>query len=128
VAQGDVKKAVARPSWERAIERVMVDDNGCWLWSGAFSGSGYGQIREGSRSDGTRRVRHVHIVMWEHFEGPVPDGLELDHLCRVRECCNPGHLELVTHQENMRRMVLTDAERQRRSEWASLLNQIRWSL
>jgi hypothetical protein len=126
MTQGDVKKALARSPFERAIERVVVDDNGCWLWPGATA-SGYGMIRVGSHSDGTRRTKAVHVVMWEHFEGPVPDGLELDHLCRVRPCSNPGHLEPVTHQENMRRMVLTETERQRRSEWIHFVNEFRWS-
>jgi len=44
--------------------------------------------------------------MYEYFKGPVPDGLELDHLCRVRSCCNPDHLEPVTHKENIRRGFL----------------------
>lgn len=41
--------------------------------------------------------------MYEHVKGPVPDGLELDHLCRVHNCVNPAHLEAVTHAENVRR-------------------------
>ena len=72
--------------------------NGCWLWTRSTR-AGYGRW--------TRRDEHenrvAHLVIWEALNGPVPDGLELDHLCRVRCCVNPGHLELVTHSENVLR-------------------------
>src|ERR1035441_8724960 len=71
----------------------------CWPWTGCTSPSGYGTI-------GVRyKVRRAHVVAYEQLVGPVPDGLELDHLCRVRACCNPAHMEPVTHAENMRRGV-----------------------
>lgn len=128
---GDAKKAQARPAYERVFARVVVDDEmGCWLWPGASTGSEthpYGMVREGSRSDGTRRTRATHIVLWEYFEGPVPEGLELDHLCRVTLCCNPGHLEPVTHQENSARMVLSEAERERRADWMREVGRRRWA-
>lgn len=49
------------------------------------------------------RETFAHIYEWEKVNGPTPDGLELDHLCRNPSCCNPAHLEAVTHAENMRR-------------------------
>lgn len=66
----------------------------CWLWEGRLDAGGYGtaDIR-------SRRVR-VHRLVYEILVGPIQDGLELDHLCRVRACCNPDHLEPVTHLEN----------------------------
>ena len=71
----------------------------CWIWTGAKTELGRGVIRlSRQRSNG-----FVHKVAWELLNGPVPDGLELDHLCRVPLCVNPAHLEPVTHQENMRR-------------------------
>lgn len=67
----------------------------CWMWTA--SGSRYGLIRHGG---GTRVA---HRVVYELLVGPVPDGLELDHLCRVKYCCSPMHLEPVTHQVNVDR-------------------------
>ena len=64
--------------------------------------SGYGHVGEGGR--GGREVS-VHRVVWEHFRGPIPDGLELDHIdsCLRIRCCNPECLDPVTHLENQRR-------------------------
>lgn len=121
MATGDAKKAAARPAAHRVMDRVIVDDEtGCWMWPGATAGPAthrYGSVGTGSRSDGTRRNRATHIVTWEHFEGPVPEGLELDHLCRVTLCCNPGHLEPVTHAENLRRADWS-GDRSRRQDHA----------
>ena len=69
----------------------------CWDFCGGRSGGGYGQIA-------TDKVKHyVHTLVYTMLVGPVPEGMELDHLCRRRSCCNPAHLEPVTHRENMRR-------------------------
>jgi hypothetical protein len=70
---------------------------GCWIWPGAKTGDGYGNV--GWQCG---RVK-VHSLVYEHFVGPVPDGLELDHLCRNRDCANFEHLEAVTHQVNCQR-------------------------
>jgi len=69
----------------------------CWLWTRSTNGKGYGQIQKGSQKF------LVHRATFERLVGPVPDGLELDHLCRVRLCCNPEHLEPVTRKENILR-------------------------
>lgn len=69
----------------------------CWIWQGAVVHPGYGQMRR----DGRRVMAHRFYYEREH--GPVPDGLELDHLCRVYACVNPDHLEPVTHAVNMSR-------------------------
>lgn len=126
--QGDHNYRRARPPALRVMERVEVDEEGCWLWPGALR-QGYGAVMTGSRRDGDRRVRDCHLVTWEHFEGAVPEGLELDHLCRVRHCCNPGHLEPVTSAENTRRAMkhLSDIERARRSACMTELNRKRWA-
>lgn len=88
----------ATPPIARVYERLNVvgDEGSCWLWPGAKA-HGYGQVYGGGR------MLRVHIVVYEAEVGPVPDGLELDHLCRVRACARPSHLEAVTHVENMRR-------------------------
>jgi HNH endonuclease len=71
-----------------------VNEDGCWIWQAASTSGGYGQ----ASVNGHRQV--VHKLVWEFYNGPVPDGLELDHLCRQRHCWNPEHLEAVTHKVN----------------------------
>jgi len=73
----------------------------CWLWTGSTS-RGYGSIRLGG-ADQPRP--QVHRVAYELLVGPIPDGMEIDHLCRVRNCVNPDHLEPVTTSENLRRRI-----------------------
>jgi len=75
---------------------VRVD--GCWLWTGYINPNGYAMFGR----------RWAHRVAYEFFVGPIPEGLELDHLCRVPACVNPAHLEAVTHRENMRRAPATN--------------------
>lgn len=82
---------------DRIRAKVLVDENGCWLWQGAVSPTGYGQGSFGGR------FLYVHRVSYEAFVGPIPEGLQIDHLCRVRRCCNPMHLEPVTVRENLMR-------------------------
>lgn len=76
---------------------------GCWHWGGTLSENGYGLIsgpqREGSDTPSSTPIR-AHRFSYETTHGPVPDGLEVDHRCRVRPCVNPAHLEAVTSQVN----------------------------
>ena len=93
--------APLRPLAERFWPKVDRDGpNGCWSWLGARDQKGYGQIQRGGRGGG--RVR-AHQVAYELVVGPVPDGLQLDHLCRNPNCVNPAHLEPVTGRENVLR-------------------------
>ncbi|MFF8953854.1 HNH endonuclease signature motif containing protein [Streptomyces sp. NPDC014940] len=71
----------------------------CLVWTAAVSNTGYGAAWD----PGTKRVRTAHALAYEKSVGPVPEGLHLDHLCRVRACINPAHLEPVTPGENVRR-------------------------
>ena len=75
----------------------------CWEWTGARNNDGYGEFVVGSRTDGNNRLVRAHRLAYETLIGPIPDGLESDHLCRSRSCVNPGHLEPVTHRLNLRR-------------------------
>lgn len=85
----------------RFIQKFRIcETTGCWLWIGGTNSTGYGCFRIG------RSKKSAHVVSYEHFVGPKPEGLELDHLCRVRNCVNPEHLEPVTHAENIRRSPL----------------------
>lgn len=80
----------------RFLSRV-AQQGSCWLWTEPLSRSGYGQF------SAYGRTHAAHRWAYEHWVGPVPEGLELDHLCRVRHCVNPEHVEPVTHRENVLR-------------------------
>lgn len=78
----------------RFASRIHADPEGCWLWTGPTDSHGYAQ---------TRRDGLIHRATYVEAKGPIPHTLELDHLCRVRHCVNPNHLEPVTHRENVLR-------------------------
>lgn len=75
------------------------DSDTCWEWVGALDQDGYGIYTPGTGA----RARRAHRLSYEHFVGGIPTGRTLDHLCRVRSCVNPEHLEPVTNAENIRR-------------------------
>lgn len=86
---------------ERILEKILVNDKGCWVWQGAIykkKYSTYSQIRTSKT-----KTRKAHQVSYEVFVGEIPNGTELDHLCKNKLCVNPQHLEPVTHLENMKR-------------------------
>lgn len=97
---------------QRIRSRVVIDDNGCWMWQLYKDRHGYGRWQVAGVNLG------AHRVSFEAFVGPIPDGLELDHTChtedqdcpggidcRHRACVNPAHLEPVTSVENVARSV-----------------------
>lgn len=97
-----MKKFVAYTDAERAAafwDKVCKTDS-CWEWMACRFPLGYGL----AWWDGRNRLAHV--VSYELSFGPVPEGLELDHLCRNRSCVRPDHLEPVTHKTNVRRGLL----------------------
>lgn len=81
----------------------------CHVWQGGTDRNGYGQISY--YIDGRVVTRLAHIVAWEKENGPVPPGLELDHLCEIKPCRRPSHLEPVTHAVNMQRAYAARAVR-----------------
>lgn len=94
----------ARPIPERMDAVTVVDEStGCWLWTGTMNSYGYGILIAGSGSKGTSKTLMAHRLSYERHVGPIPAGLDLDHLCRVRNCINPAHLEPVTRRENLLR-------------------------
>lgn len=76
-----------------------IDDAGCWIWQHTVTTSGYGRYKH----------EQAHRVLYEKYVEPIPEGLELDHLCVVPLCVNVDHLEPVTHAENVRRSTAPGA-------------------
>lgn len=70
----------------------------CWIWNAAKMPTGYGYFAIGGN-----RSTYAHRIAYESLRGPIPSGLTIDHLCRMRACVNPEHLEVVTREENGRR-------------------------
>ncbi len=83
----------------RLAAKYEVSADGCWLWTSTLNVHGYGQLSR-LMPDGKWRMKRAHRISYEIHIGPIPDGLQLDHLCRVRNCINPSHLEPVTNREN----------------------------
>lgn len=112
--------SVAKDPYGRWIVKVNKDGplppwapflGPCWLWTASlFQGTGYAQFNYGGGKMGT-----AHRWSYIHHIGPVPDGLHLDHLCRVRHCVNPAHLEPVTQRENTLRGMSFAAQRARQT-------------
>lgn len=82
----------------RWAHRIAVDASGCWLWTGSIDATGYGKVQEKPY-----KSHKAHRVVYEASGRRIPEGLVLDHLCRVRKCVNPNHLEPVTDEENRAR-------------------------
>jgi hypothetical protein len=88
-----------RPAIDRIAEKVALTDSGCIEWIAAPANTGYGELSANSE---TPRVL-AHRWSYEHHFGPIPEGLQIDHLCRNRLCINPDHLEAVTQRVNILR-------------------------
>ena len=87
----------AKVNKEGPIPIKRPDLGPCWLWTGGKGGGGYGHFKL------DRKMKYSHQYTYESLVAPIPEGLQLDHLCRNRSCVNPGHLEIVSNAENIRR-------------------------
>ena len=95
---------------QRLLDGMHEDGSGCWHWTRAKQSRGYGTIKIDSA-----HTALTHRLAWELLNGPVPDNLTLDHLCRTRGCCNPDHLEAVPSRVNTLRGVGPTATNARRT-------------
>ena len=81
--------------WEK-----LKPNGDCLEWTGNVQPRGYGMVRVGSRTDGSRRMMLAHRRAFELANGPIPEGMQVMHLCNNKLCCNPDHLRLGTNSEN----------------------------
>lgn len=97
---------------DRIFSRCVEDENGCMVWQGGTSGKikkgvggrGYGRIRIQGKTSATHRV------IYTCFHGYIPSCLDIDHICNNKLCCNPNHLEAVSHKENCKRRSIRNLE------------------
>lgn len=85
------------------MRRYREEDRGhatpCWIWAGYTNAKGYGYVHS------EQGLRQTHRLFYEQLIGPIPEGKQIDHLCMVKSCCNPTHLEPVSPKENVRRAI-----------------------
>jgi hypothetical protein len=86
-----------KPPIVRFLKFVRFVENGCWLWSGFRVPNGYGLFSPGGREHSV----YAHRWAYQHFVGPIPQGLEVAHRCGEPGCVNPMHLGAITHRENL---------------------------
>jgi hypothetical protein len=91
------RPTAAERFWAR-VHGGNVDQ--CWIWQGSFSAHGYGRFHAHGRD------LFAHRWAYEHLVAPIPDGLELDHLCHTNACVNPWHLDPVTGAVNKARQQI----------------------
>lgn len=104
---------------DAAVRRTVLGgpDGSCWLFQGSLT-NGYGKMGVVDET-GKRRTVLVHRLVYEAYRGPIPKGLDLDHLCRERACCHPDHVEPVTRQTNLLRGETVTARRAAQTHCAS---------
>lgn len=96
---------IAEPDAIR-FERFVERGEGCWLWKGYIAPNGYGKFHASETGE-----QSAHRASFRIFKGDIPEGFQIDHLCRTRNCVNPAHLEAVSHQENLFRSRKTHCHR-----------------
>lgn len=101
ITENDASQGLIKGTYRKFINHhrvkspyeYLVDNNGCWLWQRGKTSAGYGE----------NRGQYAHRYYYQVYKGKITDGFDLDHLCHVRSCVNPDHLEAVPHAINCRR-------------------------
>lgn len=93
-ANRPVKERVLFDPVKAFFDKINPVESGCWEWTASLFRCGYGQFGAG---------KYAHRWSYEFFTGPIPEGLDVDHVCRNRKCVNPDHLEAVTRSVNIKR-------------------------
>lgn len=101
-----VQSQIADEFWRRkfmavVLLRTLTNDSGCWIWQRGKDSNGYG-LYGCSKFTGNYNPIRAHVVSWIAFRGMIPNGLEVCHACDNPSCCNPSHLWLGTHADNLR--------------------------
>lgn len=87
--------------FDKIMSNVIINhDTGCWEWQGGTSGKGRGGGYGRMSLDGATVA--THICMWINFFGMIPPKKQIDHKCNNRLCCNPDHLQMLTHKQNQK--------------------------
>lgn len=107
--------------YKRWLAKVQVTPT-CWLWTASGNGAGHGKLR---MADGT--LPYAHRLSYEHFNGPIPEGLVVRHTCDEPRCVNPAHLAVGTHADNHTDMkdAMLRNDRRRYKLTADLVRKIR---
>jgi hypothetical protein len=82
---------------EYIMKRVCLTEQGCWEWQGGKNGVGYGVAHHKGKTTS------AHRIAYQIFNGEIPEGMDVDHICFNRACVNPGHLQLLDRSANMRK-------------------------
>ncbi|MFG1963180.1 HNH endonuclease signature motif containing protein [Nonomuraea sp. NPDC049028] len=98
-----------KPIADQLLSKVTPGYGGCWIWTGIIINSGYPRL--GITRQRKTKQYLAHRLSYRLFVGPIPNGMQIDHLCMVRRCVNPRHLEVVTPQVNVLRSPNTMASR-----------------
>lgn len=101
-----------QPLLQRFEAKIQRNGSSCWMWIGTLGNHGYGVIGKGRRDE---PVLLAHRLSYETYVGPIPDGMQLDHLCRNRRCVNPAHLQPVTRRINILRGESAPAKNARKT-------------
>lgn len=82
-------------------KREIHPKTGCWIWTGSINEYGYGKLRVGRAHIGSARMEYTHRISYYLAHGDITDGLVIRHICDIRQCYNPDHLMIGTHQDNV---------------------------
>ena len=83
-------------NWKMFLKKIIRKGN-CWIWTGNKNDKGYGRFSLNGKPD------RAHRIAWRHYHGAIPKKMVIDHICRVRSCVFPGHMEVVSLKENILR-------------------------